>query len=126
MVLENEMILDSWIERYIIVTLPLVSYGKYIIFGLGSVTYFFKGENALGLRTKELDYVIGANIKHYRELSGFSQKNLADHLGISFQQIQKYENGIDRVSAVRLWEIATVFKKDIRIFYQKTKIFDWI
>lgn len=78
----------------------------------------------MGLRTKELDYVIGANIRYYRELSGFSQKNLADHLGISFQQIQKYENGTDRVSAVRLWEIAMIFKKDIRIFYQKIETFD--
>lgn len=75
-------------------------------------------------KTKELDYVIGVNIRYYRILSGFNQKNLADCLGITFQQLQKYENGTNRVSAVRLWEIATILKKDIRIFYQKIETSD--
>ncbi len=75
-------------------------------------------------KTKELDYVIGVNIRYYRTLSGFKQKNLADCLGITFQQLQKYENGTNRVSAVRLWEIATILNKDIRIFYQKIETSD--
>lgn len=57
-------------------------------------------------------------------LSGFSQKKLADCLGVTFQQIQKYENGKNRISAIRLWEVARIFKKDIRVFYQKLETSD--
>lgn len=72
----------------------------------------------------ELDYIIGENIRYYRMLSGFSQKKLADCLGVTFQQIQKYENGKNRISAIRLWEVARIFKKDIRVFYQKLETSD--
>ncbi len=75
-------------------------------------------------QTRELDYVIGANIRYYRELSGLTQKSLADCLGVTFQQIQKYENGVNRVSAVRLWEVAKILRKDIGVFYRKPKTSD--
>lgn len=65
-----------------------------------------------------MDCVIGKNVKYYRELSGFTQKDLADQLGITYQQIQKYENGRDRISAVRLWDIANIFGKKVIDFYK--------
>ncbi|WP_244591430.1 helix-turn-helix domain-containing protein [Bartonella bovis] len=51
---------------------------------------------------------------------GMSQKILADHLGISFQQIQKYENGFNRVGAGRLKDIADIFDVPISFFYPNT------
>ncbi|AQX31532.1 helix-turn-helix domain-containing protein [Bartonella schoenbuchensis] len=51
---------------------------------------------------------------------GMSQKTLAHHLGISFQQIQKYEKGLNRVGAGRLKDIADIFRVPISFFYPDT------
>lgn len=51
---------------------------------------------------------------------GMSQKTLAYHLGISFQQIQKYEKGLNRVGAGRLKNIADIFDVPISFFYPDT------
>ncbi|SSZ39375.1 Helix-turn-helix [Bartonella grahamii] len=48
---------------------------------------------------------------------GLSQKELGSHLGVSFQQIQKYEKGLNRVSAGRLQEIANILEVPITFFY---------
>ena len=52
------------------------------------------------------DKVIGERIKTYRMMQKMSQGELGSKLGLSFQQVQKYEKGSNRVSAVRLVEIA--------------------
>lgn len=49
---------------------------------------------------------IGRVLRYYRKKRSISQKRLANHLGISFQQLQKYEKGINRVSIVRMLQIA--------------------
>ncbi|WP_246784640.1 helix-turn-helix domain-containing protein [Bartonella schoenbuchensis] len=51
---------------------------------------------------------------------GMSQKTLAHHLSISFQQIQKYEKGLNRVGAGRLKNIADIFDVPISFFYPDT------
>jgi transcriptional regulator with XRE-family HTH domain len=56
--------------------------------------------------TSELDKLIGSHIQTRRSMLGITQGELGDHLGITFQQVQKYENGANRVSASRLWLIA--------------------
>jgi transcriptional regulator with XRE-family HTH domain len=56
------------------------------------------------------DGQIGARIRAIRMDQKISQSELGDQLGVSFQQVQKYEKGINRVSAVRLNEIATILK----------------
>ncbi len=48
---------------------------------------------------------------------GLSQKELGSYLGVSFQQIQKYEKGLNRVSAGRLQEIANILEVPITFFY---------
>ena len=53
-----------------------------------------------------IDRHVGNKVRRRRELIGMSQDQLADHLGLSFQQIQKYENGTNRISAGRLLQIA--------------------
>lgn len=55
------------------------------------------------------DVQVGANIRQMRAQHKMSQETLAGHLSITFQQVQKYEKGTNRVSASRLVEIANVF-----------------
>ena len=65
-----------------------------------------------GLRTTSqelIDQHVGARIRHGRMLLGWSQSELAAALGVTFQQIQKYESGANRISAARLWQIAQRF-----------------
>ena len=53
-----------------------------------------------------VDAHVGKRIRHRRWMVGMTQQQLADKVGIKFQQIQKYETGMNRVSASRLWDIA--------------------
>jgi transcriptional regulator with XRE-family HTH domain len=52
------------------------------------------------------DKALGEKIRTRRVAAGISQEALGDVLGVSFQQVQKYEKGVNRVSAVRLGQIA--------------------
>jgi len=54
--------------------------------------------------TEEIDRHVGAKLRILREANGFSQASLANRVGLTFQQIQKYEHGKNRVSASRLWQ----------------------
>jgi len=56
----------------------------------------------------ELDRQIGARVRERRLEVGLSQTQLAEALGITFQQIQKYEKGVNRVAAVTLYQISRV------------------
>ena len=56
--------------------------------------------------THHVDEHVGKRIRHRRWLVGMTQQQLAEAVGIKFQQIQKYETGANRVSASRLWDIA--------------------
>jgi len=57
---------------------------------------------------RELDRIIGARLKFYRLANDFSQTKLGREVGVTFQQIQKYENGANRISISRLIEISRV------------------
>jgi transcriptional regulator with XRE-family HTH domain len=63
-----------------------------------------------------LDKALGDKIRARRLTSKMSQEELASLLGVSFQQVQKYEKGINRVSAVRLEQIAKAFGESIAYF----------
>jgi len=65
----------------------------------------------------ELDEMIGRSIRTVRVESSVSQKVLGKHLGISYQQIQKYEAGISRVPASRLFEISKYFDLPVSRFF---------
>jgi DNA-binding XRE family transcriptional regulator len=66
----------------------------------------------------ELDVLIGRRIRHRRWFLGISQPELGDMVGVSFQQIQKYETGRNRVSASTLWRVADALNCDIDFFFQ--------
>ena len=61
-------------------------------------------------RASELERHIGERLRFLRRLSGFSQQHVAREIGVSFQQIQKYESGANRVSAVLLAEFSNLFR----------------
>lgn len=63
-----------------------------------------------------VDIHIGSRLKRRRDEQGMSQDTLGAHLGISFQQIQKYEKGTNRLAASRLFEIAEILKTPLAYF----------
>jgi transcriptional regulator with XRE-family HTH domain len=64
-----------------------------------------------------IDRHVGLRIRMRRKEMGVSQERLAESLGITFQQVQKYERGANRVSASKLWEIAGALKTPVAYFY---------
>ena len=64
-----------------------------------------------------VDVAVGARIRLLRKVRGLSQQALAEAAGVTFQQIQKYERGANRVSASKLWEIAAALKTPVGYFY---------
>jgi transcriptional regulator with XRE-family HTH domain len=65
-----------------------------------------------------VDVHVGKRIRHRRWMVGMTQQQLADSVGIKFQQIQKYETGMNRVSASRLWDIARTLSVPISFFFE--------
>ena len=77
--------------------------------------------------TKELqdiDKKIGANIMNLRISSGFSRDEIANHLDVTHQQIQKYEKGINRICIGRLLQIADFLKVDCKFLFKNVQDFD--
>ena len=68
-------------------------------------------------KANDIDFFAGQRILMRRILLGWDQKKLADKLGISFQQLQKYEQGKNRVSASRLWDVSRVLGVPIDFFF---------
>jgi transcriptional regulator with XRE-family HTH domain len=64
-----------------------------------------------------VDVFVGRRIRTRRLLLDMNQQQLARALGVTFQQVQKYESGANRVSASRLWEIAAVLNMPIAYFF---------
>lgn len=65
-----------------------------------------------------VDIHVGKRVRHRRWMIGITQQQLADKVGIKFQQIQKYETGMNRVSASRLWDIAETLGVEISFFFE--------
>jgi transcriptional regulator with XRE-family HTH domain len=64
-----------------------------------------------------IDVHVGRRLRLRRTLLGMSQERLGELLGLTFQQVQKYERGANRVSASKLWEIAAALKTPVAYFY---------
>ena len=65
-----------------------------------------------------IDVHVGNRIRLRRTLLGLSQEKLASLLGLTFQQVQKYERGMNRVGASRLWDISQVLNTPVSFFYE--------
>ena len=65
-----------------------------------------------------VDIYVGKRVRQRRWMVGMTQQQLAERVGIKFQQIQKYETGANRVSASRLWDIAKVLTVPVSFFFE--------
>lgn len=70
----------------------------------------------------DVDRYVGMRLMQRREDIGMGQQRLADHIGISFQQIQKYERGANRISASRLLSLARVLGVTPGYFFEGTEL----
>ncbi len=65
-----------------------------------------------------IDIHVGNRVRMCRTLMGMSQERLGQALGLTFQQVQKYERGMNRIGASRLWDISQVLNTPISFFYE--------
>jgi transcriptional regulator with XRE-family HTH domain len=70
-------------------------------------------------RPNPIDVHVGGRVRFRRMLLGMSQEKLGDKLGLTFQQIQKYEKGINRIGASRLFDLAQVLGVSVQFFYEE-------
>ena len=68
------------------------------------------------------DKVVGQNIRFHRLAGGLSQSDLGHKLGVSFQQVQKYERGTNRVGSGRLLLIASILGLPVTSFFEGAKL----
>jgi transcriptional regulator with XRE-family HTH domain len=64
------------------------------------------------------DTHVGQRVRTRRLMLGMSQSNVADALGVTFQQLQKYEKGINRISASRLQHISQILQVPVTFFFE--------
>jgi len=64
-----------------------------------------------------IDVQIGTRLRNLRLLRGLSQDKLGQMIGVSFQQVQKYEKGVNRLNAGRLVQLASIFKVPVQAFF---------
>lgn len=68
-------------------------------------------------RANPIDVHVGSRVRLRRMLLGMSQERLGERLGLTFQQVQKYEKGVNRVGASRLFDLAQVLGVPVQFFY---------
>ncbi len=69
-----------------------------------------------------IDQAVGNKLKYRRTFIGLSQDELAKEIGISFQQVQKYEKGTNRISASRLYQISKILNVPVSFFFDEINI----
>jgi len=77
----------------------------------------FDGEVKTVNRATDVDRYVGSRIRERRVMLGLSQQQMADMIGVTYQQAHKYERGINRISAGRLYEIAQVLRVPVSYFF---------
>ena len=84
---------------------------------LGSTPYRVAAARRATSRTQDIDRHVGARVRERRIMLGLTQQQLADLIGVTYQQAHKYERGINRVSAGRLFEISQVLSVPVSYFF---------
>ena len=80
------------------------------------------GDEKGSRRPNPIDVHVGSRVRFRRMLLGMSQEKLAERLGLTFQQIQKYEKGINRIGASRLFDLAQVLSVPVQFFYEDAPV----
>lgn len=70
--------------------------------------------------TNNIDVIVGGNVRRIRLIKHVSQVSLGEAIGVTFQQVQKYELASNRISASKLYEIAQFFEVPVSAFYAGT------
>lgn len=68
--------------------------------------------------TNHIDQHLGKRLRQRRRMLGLTQQQIADAVGVRFQQIQKYECGSNRISASRLWLLAKALEAPVGAFFE--------
>ncbi len=68
-----------------------------------------------------VDVYVGKKIRQLRWVNGMTQQQLAERIGVKFQQVQKYETGANRISASRLFDTAACLNVEVSCFFEKIK-----
>lgn len=68
-------------------------------------------------RPRPVDVHVGSRVRLRRTMLGMSQEKLGQALGLTFQQVQKYERGTNRVGASRLWELSKILDVPVSFFF---------
>ncbi len=66
-----------------------------------------------------VDKHVGARLRQRRQLLGMSQEKLGEAVGLTFQQVQKYERGANRIGASRLYELSRVLEVEVGFFFEE-------
>jgi transcriptional regulator with XRE-family HTH domain len=69
------------------------------------------------VRPRPVDAHVGSRVRLRRTMLGMSQEKLGEAIGLTFQQVQKYERGTNRIGASRLWELGKVLDVPVSFFY---------
>ncbi len=76
------------------------------------------GDDKGSRRANPVDVHVGSRVRLRRMLLGMSQERLGEKLGLTFQQVQKYEKGVNRIGASRLFDLAKVLSVSVGFFYE--------
>lgn len=80
------------------------------------------GEDKGQRRPNPIDVHVGSRVRFRRMLLGMSQEKLGQKLGLTFQQVQKYEKGVNRIGASRLFDLAQVLGVTVQFFYEEAPV----
>lgn len=69
-------------------------------------------------KSNPIDVHVGGRVRLRRMLVGFSQEKLGDRMGLTFQQIQKYEKGVNRIGASRLFDLSQILGVPVQFFFE--------
>lgn len=82
------------------------------------------GDQTISKRPNSIDVAVGQRLADRRTALGMNQSSLAKALGITFQQIQKYETGTNRIAVSRLWAIAKALDVNVAYFFDDQSVED--
>lgn len=69
-------------------------------------------------KSNPVDAHVGSRVRLRRMLVGLSQEKLGDRMGLTFQQIQKYEKGVNRIGASRLFQLSQILEVPVQFFFE--------
>ena len=72
-----------------------------------------------GKKPNPVDQHVGSRVRLRRMLLGMSQERLGQSIGITFQQVQKYEKGVNRIGASRLFQISEILDVPVQFFFEE-------